>query len=131
MKLFEPGQIGRLCVKNRIIMASMNTSGNINVDGTLSQRGIEYYIARAKGGVGLIVTGACRISREFDYAPNAHRVLFVDGGIHVAWLSELADALHDYGAKIAVQLQAGRGRIATRRCQKLAYSVSLCSLLLL
>lgn len=124
MKLFEPGRIGRLYLKNRIIMASMNTSGNINVDGTLSQRGIDYYIARAKGGVGLIVTGACRVSREFDYAPNAHRVLFVDGGIHVAWLSELADALHDYGTKLAVQLQAGRGRIATKKVSKAGVAVS-------
>lgn len=115
MKLFEPGRIGRLTLKNRIVMASINTSGNINPDGTLSQRGIDYYVARAKGGVGLIITGASRVSREFEYFPTMHRVQFVDGNVHVAWLSELAEALHDYGAKVAVQLQAGRGRVTTKR----------------
>jgi 2-enoate reductase len=115
MRLFEPGKIGRLTIKNRIVMASMNTSGNINPDGTLSQRGIDYYVARARGGVGMIITGASRVSREFEYVPNMHRVQFVDGGVHVGWLSELADALHDYDVRVAVQLQAGRGRIATRK----------------
>lgn len=115
MKLFEPGKIGRITLKNRIVMASINTSGTINPDGTLSQRGIEYYVARAKGGAGLIITGASRVSREIEYSPKVHRVLFVDGGIHIAWLNELADAVHDYGAKIAVQFQPGRGRVATKK----------------
>ena len=115
MKLFEPGRIGRLALKNRIVMAAMNTSGSIKPDGTLSQRGINRYVARAKGGAGLIITGASRVSREIEYSPGVHRVLFVDGSMHVAWLSELADAVHDYRAKVAVQLQAGRGRIATKK----------------
>ncbi len=124
MKLFEPGRIGQLSIKNRIIMASMNISGNINTDGTLSQRGIDYYVARAKGGAGLIITGASRVSRNFEYAPNMHRVQFVDGGVHIAWLSELADALHDYGAKLAVQLQAGRGRVATGKVLRSGVAVA-------
>ncbi|OGP89702.1 MAG: hypothetical protein A2156_00645 [Deltaproteobacteria bacterium RBG_16_48_10] len=115
MRLFEAGRIGRLHLKNRIVMSSINSPGNINPDGTLSQRGIDYYIARAKGGVGLIITGASRVSREFEYSPRLHRVLFVDGSVHTAWLSELADALHDYGAKVAVQFQPGRGRIAREK----------------
>ena len=118
MKLFQSGRIGQLHIKNRIVMASMNTSGSVNADGTLSQRGIEYYVARAKGGIGLIITGTCRVSRDKEYDPRMHRILFADGGVHVAWLSELAEAVHDQGGKIAVQLQSGRGRVVSGKVAK-------------
>jgi len=48
MKLFEPGKIGRLSLKNRIAMASMFIGGLAEPDGRLSQRGIDYHVARAK-----------------------------------------------------------------------------------
>ena len=50
LKLFEPGNIGRMPVKNRIVMAPMGIVGLRNPDGRLSQRGIDYYVSRAKGG---------------------------------------------------------------------------------
>lgn len=52
MKLFEPGKIGKLDVKNRIVMAPMGVGGMALSDGTLSHRGIRYYTARAQGGRG-------------------------------------------------------------------------------
>ena len=50
MKLFEPGRIGRLHLKNRIIMAAMLTGLNEPTEeGRLSQRAIDFYLARARG----------------------------------------------------------------------------------
>ncbi len=72
----------------------------------------------------MIIMGATRVTRRLEYSPNMHRVQFVDGRVHVAWLSELADAVHDYGAKIAVQLQPGRGRVATRGVLRTTGTVS-------
>jgi 2-enoate reductase len=67
MKLFEPGGIGKLTLKNRIVIAAM---GNllVEMDGRLSQRGIDFYVARAKGGVGLITTCAFR-TRQIEQLP--------------------------------------------------------------
>ena len=54
--LFEAMNIGQLQLKNRYSMAPMGTLGCVDSDGAYNSRGIEYYIARAKGGVGLIIT---------------------------------------------------------------------------
>jgi len=109
MKLFESGKLGKLTLKNRIVMAPMVIRALIEPDGRLSQRGIDYFVARAKGGTGLIITGATRITREIEYP---QRRLRVDGITDTAWLKELADAVHGYGTKVAVQLTAGVGRVA-------------------
>ena len=69
MKLFEAGKIGNLTLKNRIAMASMGCGGLIQPDGRLSQRGIDYYVARAKGGIGLIISSSVQVSRELEYLP--------------------------------------------------------------
>ena len=65
MKLFEPGKIGSLSIKNRIMRPAL-IRGLMEPDGRLSQRAIDYYVARAKGGAGLI-TVSVNVSRElFD-----------------------------------------------------------------
>ncbi len=112
MKLFERGSIGKLHLQNRIVMAPMGIGGLAEADGSLGQRAIDYFTARAKGGTGQIITGMARVSREVDYVANAAGSLGADGTMYMASVSELADAVHDYGAKVAVQLTVGRGRNA-------------------
>lgn len=112
MKLFEIGRIGRLSTRNRIVMAPMGTVGLVEMDGRLSQRGIDYYTARAKGGTGLIITGLAYVDREIEQPPN---VPMVDSDVYIARFRELADAAHEYGAKVAVQLTAGFGRVTPIR----------------
>jgi len=109
MRLFKPGKIGRLSLKNRIVMAPMLTALAEPVEeGRLSQRDIDFYAARAKGGTGLIVTTFMRPNRRLeasigDPVVNSQRC--------VRWLNDLAEAVHEYGAKVCVQLSAGLGRI--------------------
>ena len=69
-KLFEPGRIGKLSIRNRIVMAPMGIIGLTEPDGKILQRAIDYYVERAKGGVGLIVTGL--------FLPPRHRVCTVE-----------------------------------------------------
>ena len=120
MKLLERGNIGSLILKNRVIMAPMNVGGNNESDGCLSQRGLNYFVERAKGGVGMIVTGSVRVSRKFERDEKTIPLwmLFADHMIHVKWMSELAERCHDYGAAVAVQLTAGGGRQAGRYAQE-------------
>ncbi|MFC1905094.1 FAD-dependent oxidoreductase [Chloroflexota bacterium] len=111
MKLFEPGRIGKLSVKNRIVMAAMSNK-LMELDGRLSQRGIDFYTARAKGGTGLILTGAARVSRyieQYSFTPLISEVM-LDNKAYAGPLGELAEAIHDHGAKVAIQISAGQGR---------------------
>jgi len=127
MKLFEPGKIGALAIKNRIVMAPMGIGGLAESDGRLSRRAIDYYAARAKGGVGLIITSLMYVSRELEHHPT---IPMVESNVQVSRLSELADAVHDYGAKLCVQLTAGFGRVASpeqfRKNEIVAPSASEC-----
>ena len=53
MKLFERSRIGNLHLKNRLVMPAINIGLALPFEeGGLSQRGIDFYVARAKGGVG-------------------------------------------------------------------------------
>ncbi|MFC1592791.1 FAD-dependent oxidoreductase [Candidatus Omnitrophota bacterium] len=110
MKLFEPGRIGRLSLRNRIVMAPMGTGGLAEPDGRFSRREVDYYATRAKGGTGLIVTGVAFVDRDIEKPPN---VPIVDNSKCIASLNELAEAVHDYGARIAVELTAGFGRVGS------------------
>lgn len=114
MKLFTPGKIGKLVTRNRIIMAPMGIGALAEPDGRLSQRAIEYYAARAKGGVGLIITGIVCVEHEIEEKTEEGFGIFcrADAPFHINGFSELADAVHDYGAVLCVQLSAGVGRVA-------------------
>lgn len=113
-KLFEPGVIGNLYLKNRVIMSPMNVGGNNETDGCLSQRGIDYFVERAKGGTGMVVTGVVRVTREFERDNTVIPVwmLFADHMVHGKWISQLAERCHDYDTSVCVQLTCGGGRIA-------------------
>ena len=107
-KLFEPGRIGKMEVKNRIVMAPMAT-GFAELDGRYSQRQIDWYVARAKGGAGLIEVEACIVEREIctlvQFPFNA-----MDTTLQIPRANELTMAVHDYGAKISVQLSLSQGK---------------------
>lgn len=116
--LFSPGYIGNLRLNNRVIMAPMNVGGNNETDGCLSQRGIDYFVERAKGGTGMIVTGAVRVTRKFerDTTTIPLWMLFADHMVHTKWICELAERCHDYGTKLCVQLTAGGGQNRRSLC---------------
>lgn len=107
-KLFEPGCIGKLQLRNRVVMAPMGTNF-AGLDGRYSQRQIDYYAERARGGVGLVITGTHKVENQIEHLevtrPRA------DADNLIASMSDLVDAVHDNGAKIAIQLTAGQGRV--------------------
>ena len=53
-RVFEPSFLGPLAVKNRLIMAPMGTLMTSEVGG-VTQKQVDYYAERAKGGVGTII----------------------------------------------------------------------------
>ena len=66
-KLFEPIKIGSMTLKNRIVMAPMGTT--TDTTNAFNMRDVKYYGERAKGGCGLVLTGAVVASTEFEPAP--------------------------------------------------------------
>lgn len=112
MKLFEPGKIGKMVIKNRIIMLPMGIVGIADPDGGYSRRAIDHYAARAKGGVGMIIVGIAGVA-GVDVL-DAGLMAFiprVDGPSKLSRLCELVDAVHSYGAKLTIQLSAGLGKV--------------------
>lgn len=100
-KLFEPGQIGKMQVRNRIVMPPMGT-GYHDEGGYVSQRLIDYHEARARGGVGLIIIEVTAPSLECNVS-NFQLTLGDDS--YIPGFRDLAEAVHQHDARIAVQLQ--------------------------
>jgi len=109
MKLLEPGKIGALELKNRIVMAAMGVRGLCEEDGAWGERFREYYVDRARGGTGLITTEMTFVSRELE--PVARQLFNLLDDAHLQGMRDLADGLHALGSKLSVQLTAGFGRV--------------------
>ncbi|MEN6474188.1 MAG: FAD-dependent oxidoreductase [Syntrophaceae bacterium] len=112
-KLFEPTNILKLQLKNRISMAPMGPIGYADSEGAFTQRGQDYYVERAKGGTGLIITGICSadtgiedMAKPVIPCPTTNPFAFVYAA------TQMNERIHAYGAKIIVQLTAGLGRSA-------------------
>jgi len=103
MRLLEPLDLRRREMRNRIVMPAMHLG--FTPDGVVSQRLIDFYEARSRGGAGLIVVGACTIDEEAGgpFFLSLREDRFVPG------MTELASAIRRHGALAGVQLlHAGR-----------------------
>lgn len=106
MKLFEKGKIGTMSLKNRIVMDAINNQMATST-GALTERAVDFYVARAKGGAGLIKTTFMHPNPRFE--PSIGEPI-VNSVKCASWLNDIAEAVHDYGAKFCVQLTPGGGR---------------------
>ncbi|MEG2286728.1 MAG: FAD-dependent oxidoreductase [Ruthenibacterium sp.] len=119
--MFSPIQINRLTVKNRVVMAPMGNIDMCEETGRPNDKMLQYFFARAKGGVGLITTGLVPISFGIDhsitelgnlsYFPRIDRSRTVFSG----W-RDLAQGVHAYGSRIFIQLTPGLGRVGNPQC---------------
>lgn len=100
-KLFEEGKIGKLAIKNRVVMPAMGV-GLAEPDGHTNEHIIRYYEERAKGGVGLIITEVTRVEPMYGTACPCQLGAYKLS--HITGLERLADRVHRYGSKIFLQL---------------------------
>ncbi|OFC70998.1 NADPH-dependent 2,4-dienoyl-CoA reductase [Alteromonas confluentis] len=102
--LFRPLELGFTQLKNRIIMGSMHTGLEEMPGG--HKHMAAFYAERARGGVGLIVTGGIGPNEEGSTHPMTRRL---DSDKAVAHHKEVTDAVHAEGGKICMQiLHTGR-----------------------
>lgn len=122
-KLFTPGKLGSMTVKNRIVMPPMGT-GMAAADGEASDQIIRYYEERAKGGVGMIITEITRVDEEYGWGLARQLAVTKPGMIN--GLQKLVDTVHKYGTKILIQLhhpgREGHARLNPGKAQIIAPS---------
>ena len=103
-KLLEPLDLGFTTLKNRVLMGSMHTMLE-DIDGGIP-RLAAFYAERAKGQVGLIVTGGVAPSKQGLAIPVGHPL---DNETEAEKHKEVTKAVHDEGGKICMQiLHVGR-----------------------
>ena len=102
-KLFSPIQINGVELKNRIVMSPMHDGLGLT-GGDVNQQVIEYFAARAKGGVGLIINGFTVVCPD-ELCGTAGA-----GQSHLTTLDNrnsfqlLAERVHEYDCKLFIQL---------------------------
>lgn len=103
-RLMEPISLGRLTLRNRVVMGSMHTGLE---DSALNLPKLAAYFAeRARGGVGLIITGGYSPNKRGWLKPFASEMT---NRLQAARHHQVTDAVHDEGGAIAMQvLHAGR-----------------------
>lgn len=97
--LFEPIKVGNTVVKNRIFMPPIST--NLANKGYVTEELIQHYAARAKGGVGLIVSEVVTVEPTYIYLPGDMSIYddsFIEG-----WQKLFAE-VHKYETKLLPQL---------------------------
>lgn len=107
--LLSPIQIKDVEIKNRIVMAPMNTVMSLDNRGYVNEQILAYYAARARGGCGLIITECVlgtKLAAKFPFTSNLHgySVSFAPG------LLELSETIHAFGARTFIQMSIGFGR---------------------
>jgi 2,4-dienoyl-CoA reductase-like NADH-dependent reductase (Old Yellow Enzyme family)/thioredoxin reductase len=102
-KLLEPGRIGKLELRNRIVMAPMGTVLG-SAHGEVTGRLIHWYAERAKGGVGLVCVEDTLVTPAEEYGLEIAGQLRIHDYNYIPGFNELTESVHHYGAKISCQL---------------------------
>lgn len=110
--LFSPIKIGAVEIKNRYVMAPMADFGLVDANGVPTDDGVEYFVTRASGGMGMILTGTCFVDDTIekiscDTLMCASRT---DKWRALQQYNKMAERIHSFGGKLFIQLASGYGR---------------------
>jgi len=122
-KLFEPITVGKLTIKNRISMAPLGIIAMADPCGGFTENAQEYYVERAKGGTGLIITGITNVN--YNEMPallmpcaSSNPLMFMKS------CAPMNERIHAYDSRIFLQLTGGFGRVAIPHLMKNAIAPS-------
>ena len=108
--MFSPCKIGNIEIPNRLVMAPMGVG---NFGEFFEERLVEFYGARARGGIGLVFTENCYVSSfEEDPYPRFMPVPRFDDKRKISRAHAIANRVKMYGGVPGIQLGAGQGRNA-------------------
>lgn len=98
-KLFEPGQIGSIRIKNRIVKMGAQICRMDWEDGYIQQRYIDYYEALARGGVGLVTVAGTEIGKDVWFEG-----FLIDDDKFIPKLRKLTNAIHKWDCPAFLQM---------------------------
>lgn len=105
LSLFSPISLGSLTIKNRVVMAPMLVCYGLS-SGEVSARQLDYYEARARGGVGMIIVEAACIHQS---GLGTLTQLRIDDPRYISGLEHLTETIKAHGVGVFIQLlHAGR-----------------------
>lgn len=106
--LNKPLKIGSVTIKNRFIVAPMDTGPTLlGPDGEFNENGIDYFVRRAQGGFALLFSGGQQIDDVVDHNP---KTILKNPAAYITAGQELNARISAYGAKMFLQLCFGLGR---------------------
>ncbi len=100
-RLLSPIRIGALELPNRVLMPAMQL--NMSPKSKVTDQMVDFFVERAKGGVGLIIIGACTINPQ----AGGHFFLSAKSEEDLPGLTRLASAIRDAGGRAGLQLYHG------------------------
>lgn len=100
-KILQPGFLGKVRTRNRVIMAPMATNF-CGINGEVTPQMISYYAARAQGGVGAVIVEAACV--DYPIGTGGLLQLRIDKDFFGPGLSRLAESIKAHGAKAFIQL---------------------------
>lgn len=104
--LLSPGRIGKVELRNKTVMAAMGMSQSEN--GFVNKAVLNHYAERSKGGVGAIIVEVTCVDSPLGL--NTSGMLIIDDDKYIPGMTQLADVIHEGGAKAFLQLShTGRG----------------------
>ncbi|MFH0917275.1 MAG: FAD-dependent oxidoreductase [bacterium] len=111
-KLMEPGMIGPVKTRNRIIKTANGTS-YVEPDQTCGPRMVAYYERLARGGVGFLVVESCGVEyplgiHHVHYRPDGSYEgvqLHMDDDRFIPGFARLTEAMHELGCPVSIQFQ--------------------------
>ncbi|MSQ69110.1 MAG: hypothetical protein EXR83_13155 [Gammaproteobacteria bacterium] len=101
--LFSPWRLRHTEIRNKVVFPpTCPTWVSDPWRGLFTDMAVDYYAERAKGGVGLIIIGGTHVHPSSLAAPLLMPQLYNDD--QIGPLAKIAEAVHRYGAKLAIQL---------------------------
>ncbi|KJS33481.1 MAG: NADH:flavin oxidoreductase [Desulfatitalea sp. BRH_c12] len=102
--LFQPIRIGRMTVKNRLLMSAMSINFGVDESGLVTDQLTQYMATRAQGGVGMMLVGGGGIHPSGAELPNLP-ALWDDACI--PGLQRMAEAIRPFNCRLGMQLMHG------------------------
>lgn len=102
--LFQPIRIGRMTVKNRLLMSAMSINFGVDESGAVTDQLIQYMAARARGGVGMMLVGGGGIHPSGAELPNLPALWTNDC---LPGLRRMAEAIRPFDSRLGMQLMHG------------------------
>ncbi|MFX1389546.1 MAG: FAD-dependent oxidoreductase [Promethearchaeota archaeon] len=99
-KLFTPFKIRNITISNRIVMPALNL--NLADDGYITDRLIDFYVERAKGGAGMLIVGGCYVDL---YGKGVPMMISIENDDYIPKLTEFAKTVHNARDDVKVVCQ--------------------------